>query len=125
MQYSKIFSAALFLTSSLMVIPAFANSTPPQPGEVVIQVVAKQFDFTPGSDNPITLKKGQPVVLAVTTQDRKHGFFSEELGIDEVITPGQVNYIHLNPTQVGTFTFHCSVFCGSGHDGMQGTIIIQ
>ena len=101
---------------------AFADNTPPQPGEVEVKVTAKQFEFSP---NPIVLKLNQPVVLEVTTLDRKHGFFSHELGIDETIVPGQVTFIHLNPTKAGTLSFHCSVFCGSGHDGMQGTIEVQ
>jgi len=120
----QISSMGLFF--SFFAAAAFANgSTPPQPGEIEIPVVARQFDFTPGTASAIVLRQGQPVVLSVTTQDRKHGFFSKELNIDETVVPGKVTYIHINPTHAGTFQFHCSVFCGSGHEGMQGTIVVQ
>ena len=125
MQYSKLLSAMSLFACVIGSTSARAEQGPPQPGEIEIPIVAKQFDFTPGSSTPIVLKIGQPVVLEVTTKDRRHGFFSQELGIDETMTPGKTTYIHLNPTQAGTFTFHCSVFCGSGHDGMEGTIIVQ
>jgi cytochrome c oxidase subunit 2 len=32
--------------------------------------------------------------------------------------------VRLMPDKVGTFTFLCDVFCGSGHETMNGTITV-
>ena len=92
-----------------------------KPAERVIQVTAKKFEFSPST---IELKVGEPVVLEVTTLDRKHGMKSPELGIDAVIVPGKKTLVHLVPDKAGTFSFHCSVFCGSGHEDMAGEIVV-
>src|SRR6266581_6877850 len=48
------------------------------PAEREIHITAKKFDFTPDT---ITLKKGEPVVLVLSSQDRKHGFNLRAFGI--------------------------------------------
>lgn len=92
-----------------------------KPSERVIHVTAKKFEFEPAT---IELKVGEPVVLEITTVDRKHGMKSPELGIDAVIVPGKPTLVHLRPEAPGTFSFHCSVFCGSGHEDMTGQIVV-
>ena len=89
--------------------------------EQVIQVTAKRFEYSP---KEITVKKGVPVVLEFTTLDRLHGFNCPGLGIRMDIRPGKVNTLRFVPDKVGTFPFHCDNFCGSGHEGMRGTIIV-
>ena len=37
----------------------------------VVTISAKRFEFTP---NQITLKRGEPVTLRVSAEDRDHGF---------------------------------------------------
>jgi cytochrome c oxidase subunit 2 len=32
--------------------------------------------------------------------------------------------VRLVPNRIGTFDFHCDIFCGSGHEEMAGTIIV-
>ena len=46
--------------------------------ERVIQMTAKRFEYTP---NEITLKKGVPVTIEITSLDRDHGFKIPELGV--------------------------------------------
>jgi cytochrome c oxidase subunit II len=65
------------------------------------------------------------VVLELTTLDRRHGFKSTLLGLRADIIPGQTARIRLVPKQAGTFAFHCDVFCGSGHEDMSGTIVVE
>ena len=87
--------------------------------EQVIQITAKRFEYSP---KEITLKKGVPVVLEFTSLDRLHGFNCPGLGIRTDIRPGKANRLRVVPDKVGTFPFHCDNFCGSGHEGMRGTI---
>jgi cytochrome c oxidase subunit II len=89
--------------------------------EQVIQITAKRFEYSP---KEITVKKGVPVVLEFTSQDRLHGFVCPGLGIRMDIRPGKLNTLRFTPDKAGTFPFHCDNFCGSGHEGMRGTIIV-
>jgi cytochrome c oxidase subunit 2 len=93
-----------------------------QPNEQVIKIVAKKFDYTP---NVIQLKKGVPVVLEFTTLDIIMGFKVPDLSIRTDIVPGKVSRVRVVPDKVGTFTFVCDIFCGSGHEDMTGTIIVS
>ena len=90
--------------------------------ERVIAVTAERFKFTPGV---IQLKVGEPVVLELTSIDRKHGFQVPDLKIDETIEPGKVTRVRIVPDKAATYDFHCSVFCGSGHEEMAGQIVVS
>ena len=90
--------------------------------EQVIQITAKRFVYSP---KDITVKKGQPVVLEFTSLDRLHGFSCPDLGIRSDIPPGKVTKLRFVPQKVGAFLFHCDNFCGSGHEGMTGTITVK
>jgi cytochrome c oxidase subunit 2 len=92
------------------------------PAERVIEVVASKFEFTPSQ---IVLRRGVPVVLELRSTDREHGFAAPGLGAAAAIRPGVPTRLRLVPTEAGTFPFHCSVFCGSGHEEMTGTIVVQ
>ncbi len=89
--------------------------------EQVIKITAKRFEYSP---KEITLKKGVPVVLELTSLDRLHGFDCPGLKLRMDIRPGKVNTLRFVPDKAGTFPFHCDNFCGSGHEGMKGTIIV-
>ena len=89
--------------------------------ERVVQISAKRFEFAPAT---IELKVGEPVILELTTLDRKHGFEAPDLHISTVITPGKPVRVRIVPDRAGTFVFHCSVFCGSGHEDMTGQIVV-
>jgi cytochrome c oxidase subunit 2 len=52
------------------------------------------------------------------------GFNVPDLGARADILPGQVARVRLVPDKVGTFEFHCDIFCGSGHEQMSGTIVV-
>jgi cytochrome c oxidase subunit 2 len=87
--------------------------------ERVIKISAKKFEFTPSE---ITLKKGEPVVLELTTEDVTMGFYAKELNASAEIVPGKVTPLRLVPDKTGSFDFICDVFCGDGHEDMGGKI---
>jgi plastocyanin/Icc-related predicted phosphoesterase len=89
--------------------------------EQVIKITAKKFEYSP---NKITVKKGVPVTLELTSLDRVHGFNCPDLKIRSDISPDKVSTIHFTPEKTGTFNFHCDVFCGLGHGDMTGTITV-
>jgi cytochrome c oxidase subunit 2 len=92
-----------------------------QPQEKVIKVSAKRFDYTP---RHLTLKKGEPVILELTTADVLMGFNAPDLGVRADILPDKVTRVRVVPDKTGTFTFLCDIFCGTKHEEMNGTITV-
>lgn len=89
--------------------------------EQVIQIKAKKFEYLP---NEITLKKGIPVVLELSSLDRLHGFNCPAFGVHADIQPQKVTKVRFVPDKVGTFEFHCDIFCGDGHEHMEGKFMV-
>ena len=81
----------------------------------VIEIKAKRFAFSPSE---ITLKKGEPVILRLTTEDRTHGFLLKPFKIDTDIPPGKVTDIAVTPTATGQYLVICDHYCGTGHGNM-------
>ena len=92
-----------------------------QPEEQVIKILARKFTYSP---NKLTLKKGVPVVLELTTADVLMGFNAPDFDVRADIIPGKVARVRLVPDKIGTFAFLCDIFCGTGHETMNGTITV-
>ena len=88
----------------------------------VVNITAKRFGFTP---NVVTLKKGEPVTLRLTSADVTHGLFMRALKLDEEIVPGKTTEVTITPQTEGKFTTICDHFCGSGHGNMNMTIVVE
>ncbi len=99
----------------------FAAAAATQPKGRVIKVVSRRFTFSPGN---IVIHKGEHVRLEITTDDVLMGFNAPDFSTRADIPPGQVTVVHLQPDKTGTFTFLCDIFCGSGHENMNGTITV-
>ena len=104
------------LTLSSLALSGFAPN-PDTPRR--IDVAVKRFAYTPAE---ITLKRGEPVVLVLTTEDVTHGLKFKELNLNTKIEKGKPSELAFTPDKVGDFAGHCSVFCGSGHGSMTLTL---
>ncbi len=82
----------------------------------IVEIKAKKYEFSP---NEITLKKGEPAVLRLTSEDRTHGFLVKPLNIDADIKPGQVTEIAVTPGLAGEYIVICDHYCGTGHGNMK------
>ncbi|MEK6918337.1 MAG: cytochrome C oxidase subunit II [Nanoarchaeota archaeon] len=82
----------------------------------VITLDAQRFEYTPSI---ITVKKGDFVKIVVNSIDTTHGIAVPDFNV------GGVDGVEFTADKVGTFTFHCPTFCGSGHREMTGTLIVQ
>ena len=110
----------------MLVLPALvivmtslvAQESPPR----VVTLSAKRFEFTP---NQITLKKGQPVTLRVSAEDRDHGFYQKDLKLALDLTPDHVSEVTITPQKAGRFVVICDHFCGSGHGNMKMVINVE
>jgi cytochrome c oxidase subunit 2 len=86
-----------------------------------IPVVARKFVFIP---NEITVRQGEPVVLEFTAPEVAMGFFAPELGLRALIVPGETARVPWTPDKAGRFDVLCDVFCGGGHEGMSGHLVV-
>ena len=86
-----------------------------------VRITAKKWAYEPST---ITLRKDVPVVLELVSLDRAHGFFAPELGLRADVKPGEPARVPITPRALGSFAFRCDVFCGDGHEDMNGRIIV-
>ena len=92
-----------------------------QSNERVIKVVARKFVFLP---NVIELKKGEAVTLEFTSPEVVMGFNAPDFKIRADIIPGTASRLRFTPDKAGTFPFLCDIFCGDGHEGMSGQLVV-
>jgi cytochrome c oxidase subunit 2 len=88
----------------------------------VIELVARRFVYEP---NEITLKVGEPVVIAVKALDFMHGMNIPDLGKRFDLMPGKVIRVELQPKEPGVIEFLCDNFCGEGHEEMHGRFVVR
>lgn len=100
-------------------VGAYVAAEPAQPKEKVIKITTKRFNYTPAE---VTLKKGVPVILEFTTLDVMMGFNLPDFKVRADIVPGTTTRVRLVPDKTGTFIFLCDIFCGSGHEEMNGRL---
>ena len=93
-----------------------------QPTEKVIRISAKRFVYTP---NEIKLKKGEPVIIELTSEDIVMGFKVPDLNTRADVIPGKTVRVRLVPVKAGRLDFLCDIFCGSGHEEMNGAFVVE
>jgi cytochrome c oxidase subunit 2 len=116
------FVSLLSLTALSATGPGRAQEQPASPTRT-IDVTAKKFEFEPPT---INVKVGETVQLNLNSMDAKHGFESKDLRIKKVVfEPGKPAQVTFTPAKAGTFDFHCANYCGKGHGGMKGQIVVS
>jgi len=138
----KFFGFAAISLAGLLFIGAAMRAGAQSKAEESVQVVemtAKKYDYSP---DEIRVKKGSRVQLKIRATDRTHGFkirlYPEgtpekgEYGLRMVdnqnnfkLEENQQRTIEFVAERPGTYIFRCSVFCGMGHRGMSGKIIVE
>jgi len=87
--------------------------------ERVIPIRARKFTYEP---DELVLKMGEPVILELTSLDVTMGFSAPDFAVRSDVFPGRTSRVRFVPDKPGTFVFHCDIFCGDGHESMDGTI---
>jgi cytochrome c oxidase subunit 2 len=111
----------LGLTMHLTIYPVPSRAAAAENIQVV-KITASRFHFTP---DHITLVRGQPVTLQLTSTDRTHGFMIRALKIDTDIKSGTVTQMTVTPAAAGTFKAICDHYCGLGHSAMKMTVVVE
>jgi cytochrome c oxidase subunit II len=97
-----------------------AQDAGPAPQKITVK--AKKYEFDPAT---IEVKVNQPVEITFESEDTKHGFEQKDLGIEKVVFDKDApQTVKFTPTKTGTYQFKCAKFCGMGHSGMKGQIVV-
>jgi len=112
----RILLLGLLLALSASLSPAASTDAT---GSKRIEIVAHRYAYEPPE---ITLTKGQPATLLLTSKDVTHGLTIPALNITAEIHKGEPTEITVTPEQVGTFQGQCAYFCGPGHGNMKLTV---
>jgi cytochrome c oxidase subunit II len=107
----------LAAASAAALLRVDAHAAPPR----VIKVHARRFVFTP---NRITLAPHERVVFELTAEDTTMGFSIPDFGVRADVPPGTVVNLAAEAGDAGTVQFLCDIFCGSGHETMNGVLVV-
>jgi cytochrome c oxidase subunit II len=110
----RILIVALIATIACARLMSHAQEPPRR-----VEVVAKRFEFTPSE---ITLKKGEPVTLVLTSKDVQHGLKLDAFNKVVIAKKGESSQVEFTPNEAGTFVAQCASFCGAGHGSMKLTV---
>lgn len=105
-----------------MTVAAIALAAAAHGADVDLQMTAKKFAFEP---KVIKVRQGDHVKLVITALDHDHGFKLEAFQIDELLKKGQRTTIEFTADKAGTYPFACSHYCGLGHRGMKGELVVE
>lgn len=73
----------------------------------------------------LKLKKGQEYRLHISSMDLQHGFSLQPMNMNFQVLPGYDHVLTITPTRAGDYRVICNEFCGIGHHGMVGKIIVE
>jgi cytochrome c oxidase subunit II len=106
----------------LVGVASLVLAKPKDHSERVVPIKVKRFEYSP---KEVVVKKGVPVVLQLQSLDVPHGFNLPDLGVRTDVLPGQTARVRIVPQQTGRFVFRCDIFCGSGHEELEGAIVVK
>jgi len=92
--------------------------------EYDVYVVAEQFQFRPGTGDPIRLPADSEITFHVTSGDVTHGFSVVGTNVNVMAIPGQIAEISVTFEEPGTYGVVCHEYCGSAHHEMAGQIVV-
>lgn len=111
--------AILASLSGIILVQRFVHD---DPDVVVVEMTSRQWEF---SEKEILVKKGQTVIIRITSLDVPHGFSIEDLRVTAFTPPGETIEIRFTANKEGEFPYFCNVFCGEGHSTHRGKLIVE
>jgi cytochrome c oxidase subunit 2 len=109
----------------LMTLALFAGASP-SPADAPVktfEVAASRYKFDPES---LEVDEGDRVVLKMRSVDVAHGLAVKEFNAKAAIPKGgEVVTLEFVASKAGTYAIECSEYCGRGHKGMKGQIVVH
>jgi cytochrome c oxidase subunit II len=121
--YKRLNAIVVLLALGTMTAGAWARQVNGGSANVrTVDVVASQFQFDPAT---ITVVQDESVRLRVHSTDRTHGFAIKAFRVKaSVPASGAAVTVDFVADQTGVFDITCSEYCGRGHAGMKGRLIV-
>jgi cytochrome c oxidase subunit 2 len=91
-------------------------------GSVEVRILAMMFAFQP---NEIRVPLGRQVTFRITAVDVVHGFQIVGTNGNTMVVPGYVSQFTTVFDTPGEYLIVCNEYCGTGHHGMFGTLIVE
>ncbi len=108
--------------AALWLAPFVARAVEPAPAVRTVEVTASKYKFEPAR---IEVKQGERVRLILHSTDTTHGIEIKEFHVKaDIPKGGDPVTVEFVADQAGTFEFKCSHFCGMGHHGMKGQLVV-
>ena len=86
-----------------------------------VTLVSQMYAFIPPE---INLPPGVPTTFRVTSTDVIHGFQIVGTNANATVVPGYVSQFTITFPAAGEYLIVCNEFCGIGHHGMYGKVIV-
>lgn len=92
-----------------------------RPGAYEAVVLAQAWSFTPAE---ITVPAGAELTFVITSTDVIHGFQVWDTAVNAMVIPGQITRITGTFDEPGEYNIVCHEYCGIGHHGMWGKVVV-
>lgn len=108
----------------------FSGYRPPS-GAMEVRVVAKQwmwkFQHPNGRReiNTLHVPIGQPVKVAMISEDVIHSFYVPAFRVKRDVLPGSYATCWFEATRTGEYHLFCAEYCGTNHSRMIGRVIVM
>jgi len=129
--YTSVVMGIHLPSRSNRVDPATVRTTPPfdqpgvrqtGPGQYEVVVLGQAWAFLP---QEIRVPVGAEVTFTVTSPDVIHGFMIAGTRVNMMLIPGQVSRMTYTFRRPGEYALICHEYCGLGHQGMVGRVIVE
>jgi cytochrome c oxidase subunit II len=108
----------------VLAVPAalLAQAAPGAQETREVRVVARRFVFEPSTIDAVL---GVPLLLRFTSPEVTMGFSLPDFKTRADLIAGRETVVRVTPDKAGSFTFVCDIFCGNGHEDMQGILNVK
>jgi len=87
------------------------------------EITASRFEFEP---DLLEVEQGDRVVLKLRSADVTHGIAIKAFKVEKLIPKGgEPVSVEFVADKAGRFRFDCSEYCGAGHKGMKGLLVVS
>lgn len=111
------------LSVMFLYVLTFALATQAVAQARVVEITAARFRFEPAT---IEAVEGEPLSLVLHSADGTHGMEIKGYGLKIRIPKGGARVrLDFVADKAGSFDLVCSEYCGSGHRGMRGRLVVS
>ena len=76
-------------------------------------------------NNTLHVPVGKPIKLTMISQDVIHAFYIPAFRAQMHVVPGRYSTMWFTPTKVGKYHLFCTMYCGTQHSEMGGSVVVM